>query len=367
MPQVQVVDLGRDQSGEKGIMGFLNELGNRYKEGKDKKTFENLLGEYEKNIEDENAFEQLYVKTMKSDMAPSAQLQAFDKLDKMQNAIGKNRESFAKKVTAANKVVEDAEKKQKAEAESYELLIANGVPKDKAKELSKVITPANAKTYGKQKEGGDKLDKFDQKLQQKGAEEYIKLQDAIPRGKDALANLDHLESLSENELSGLKGYAKSALNTESAAEFSNLAFTSIEPIIKLFNPVGPIPVGKMKMIQNTFQMHPGELKTTIRGKIASLRRIGQQGLARNEQRAALLKKHKGLIPEEELKQFDKQTEELQDALVDNEAFQLKISDKKDDEMVEGFYSKEGKKLKPMAKKKAVELFNQGLITNVPPE
>lgn len=363
---IQPIQRAEDSMPERGLAGFLNNIGKMYKENKDKKTFENILGEYQQNMQDEQAFEKAYVDTMRSDMAPSALLKAFDDLDKMQDALKKNQDRFNSKLNAATKAYGDVEKKQKAEAESYELLIANGVPEDKAKELSKVISPANAKTYGKAEKGGDKLDKFDQKLQQKGAEEYIKLQEAIPKGKDALANLDRLESLSKNELSGLKGYAKSAINTESASEFSNLAFTSIEPIIKLFNPVGPIPVAKMKMIQQTFQMNPGELQTTIRGKISALRRIGQQGLARNEQRAALLKKHKGLIPEEELKQFDKQTEELQDALVDDSAFQLKIEGKKDNEMVEGFYSKDGKKLKPMEKKKAVELFNKGLITNVPP-
>lgn len=366
MPQIQIIDQADEESGPRGVMGFLNKLGEVYKENKDKKTFENLLNEYQQNIQDENAYENLQLNLMKSDISPKRRLSLQGQLNQMQEGIVKKQAAFNNKVKAHDKALEDVEKKKSSEAESYELLKANGLADDEAKRLSKVISPANAKTYGKPQKGSEnKLDKFDQTLQSKGAEEYTKLQESIPKAKDALANLDRLEQLSKNELSGPKGFAKAALNTESAAEFTNLAFTSIEPIIKLFNPVGPIPVQKLKIIQQQFQMHPGELQTTTRGKIAALRRIGEQGLARNEQRAALLRKHRGLVPEEELKQFDQQSLQLQDALIDQESFAIKIKDAKEDDMIEGLYSKEGKKLKPMTKKKAVELYNQGLITNVP--
>lgn len=127
MPQAQVIDLGRDESKEKGVMGFLNELGNRYKEGKDKQTFENLLGEYQKNINDENAYEQLQINLMKSDIAPTKRLELQQQLNQMQEGIIKNRNSFTAKAKKLQKTGEDRDK-LKAN------LIASGYPEHVAEQ-----------------------------------------------------------------------------------------------------------------------------------------------------------------------------------------------------------------------------------------
>lgn len=357
---IQQIQQAQDTERPRGVMGFLDTLGNIYKENKDKETFNNLLNEYQQNIEQEGAYEKLQVDLMKSNIAPTRRLELQGQLNEMQEGIIKKQNAFNAKVKAKD----EAAKKVREKESVYELY-KPVMEEAEARRLSEIddITTARAKVKEFTKE--NKPDKFEQGLQGEAAKEYTKLQEAIPKAKDALANLDRIESLAKNELSGAKGYAKSALNTASAAEFTNLAFTAIEPIIKLFNPVGPIPVQKLKIIQQQFQMHPGDLQSTIDGKIAALRRIGQQGLARNEQRAALIRKYKGLIPEEELKQFDEQSQELQNALVDEESFKIKIMDSKDDDMIDGLYSKDGKKLKPMPKKQALELYNKGLITNVP--
>lgn len=134
MPQVQVVDLGRDQSGEKGIMGFINELGNRYKENKDKQTFENLLSEYQKNIQDENAFEQLQINLMKSDIAPTKRLELQGQLNQMQEGIIKNRNSFTAK---AKKFQATGEERARQKAN----LVASGYP-DHVAEQYLDATPA---------------------------------------------------------------------------------------------------------------------------------------------------------------------------------------------------------------------------------
>lgn len=134
----------------------------------------------------------------------------------------------------------------------------------------------------------------------------------------------------------------------------------------MFNPVGPIPVQKLKIIQNQFQINPSDLKSTAKGKIAALRTVTTQALNRAKQRSALIRKYQGAVPPEELQKFDQESAQLQDVLFDQSAFNIKMKEAKDDDLVEGFYSKDGKKLKPIPKKEAQKLYDQGVITNVPP-
>lgn len=329
MPQAQVIDLGRDESKEKGIMGFLNEIGSRYKENKDKKTFENILGEYQQNMQDEQAFEKAYVDTMRSDMAPSALLKAFDDLDKMQDALKKNQDRFNSKLNAATKAYGDVEKKQKAEAESYELLIANGVPEDKAKELSKVISPANAKGYGKTEKGSEDL--FEKEVKKAAAKEIAPLEKEIAAYPDIESNLNEVQDYMEKYLKGPAGYAKALIGTEAATHVETLSATNLDKVIKLFNPAGTLPTAKLNWIKGAFAVSPKDTISGAKGKIATAKLIAKQGVDRAKKRLALLKQYKGLIPEDVAKEFDDETSGILDALQDEYA----PEEKKEKELPKG--------------------------------
>lgn len=116
MPQLQIVDLGHDESeNEGGIMGFLNDLGSRYKEDKDKRTFNKLMGEYQKNIEEEGAYEKLQIDLMKSDIAPTKRLEMQQQLNEMQEGIIKKQKAFTDKIKAQGTIDKEAAKEKERE------------------------------------------------------------------------------------------------------------------------------------------------------------------------------------------------------------------------------------------------------------
>lgn len=267
---------------------------------------------------------------------------------------------------AMNKKVQEEEKAARARQEVKALLIAAGDSEEDAEYKSQFTSAQTARNQLKESSKKEPRSEFKKITERKEAEELHKLRsEIIPKAKDALSNLDRIQQLSKTELKGLEGYIKGVINTESAAEMENLGFTAIEPIIKLFNPVGPIPVAKMTIIRNVFQPHAKDLQTTIDGKVAALRRIGQQALLRAQTRADLIEKYDGTPPKGELENFDDNSKNLQDTLVDQEAFKL-LKSKKDGEMISGLYSKkDGKKLGPVSVKKAKEWIDKGLVTYVP--
>ncbi len=205
MPQVQVVDLGRDQSKGKGLMGFLNELGDTYKEGRDKETFNNLLGEYEKNKQEEGAYEKLQVDLMKSNIAPTRRLELQGQLNEMQEGIIKKQKSFNDKIeTKANLEKEKNEAKkneikaanQKKETKS--ILLLGGDSEEEAEAKSDYYTPASARFEAGKKLGtkpqdtvlkGTKgQDKRREETEEKGLKARKLLLEA-PKLKQAIQNL----------------------------------------------------------------------------------------------------------------------------------------------------------------------------------
>ena len=368
MPSLQVVDLGdQGYKKRKGIGGFMDEVQDAYKGHQERSEMDRILGEYKQNMGKYGAYSQAQLELSNNNqIAPTKRLQLLEGIDKSQKGLMDENKALNEQYTKAKAASDKAEDKTRAQESVYEMYKPH-MSEEEARKLSEIDTEATARTKVAQFNKPPPKNKFDETLQGEAAKDLQRLESEIPKARDALANLDRIEELSKNELSGLKGYAKAALNTESAAEMENLAFTAIEPIIKLFNPVGPIPVQKMKIIQQQFQMKPGDLQTSINGKINALRRIGQQGLARAEQRSALIKKYKGLVPEQELKSFDASTEQLQDALVDQEAWEINTKGKKDTDLIEDLYSKDGKKLKPIPLKEAKKLYEEGRITYVPNE
>lgn len=168
-------------------------------------------------------------------------------------------------------------------------------------------------------------------------EQEKKLSDArsaIPKLKDNLSNLSHLRSMAE-KLRGPAGVVKSALGSRVATEFNTIGFEQIEPILKIFNPVGAIPVQKVKIIQDKFAPKSGELYQTQIGKINALEHLVKQALKRNEDFIRLSKEYGGMIPQEVQDEFSEQSNQEIDKIVKEEGKKVESEskEKKESEMV----------------------------------
>lgn len=325
---VQPIQPAEDPVQYSGVGGFIASLTNEYKAGKDKKTFENLLNEYQQNIDDENAYEKLQLNLMKSDISPTNRLKLQGELNQMEEGIIKKQNAFNNKVKAHDKTMADAEKKKAQEAESYELLLANGVEDKKARELSKVISPANAKSYGKPS-GKQGEDTFEKEVKKAAAKEIAPLEKEIAAYPDIESNLNEVQDYMEKYLKGPVGYGKALIGTEAATHVETLSATNLDKVIKLFNPVGSLPTAKLNWIKSAFAVNPKDTTSGAKGKIHTAKLIAKQGRDRAQKRLNLLKEYKGLIPKDVAEEFDKETIGILDALQDEYAPDTK---KKEEEL-----------------------------------
>lgn len=369
MPQIQFYDSTPKPQEPTNMEKFFQKLGADYKNDKDRLEIGNILKEYENNSEDVNSYRKAVSQLEKSNISPSRRLEVQDSLSAVEKNLIERDKAINQKAKEFAAGKEKAAKATKEKEEVYELYKPH-MPEEEARRLASIDSTATARSkvakLDKPK-ASEKPSEFEKTLGREEAKKLVKLEEDIPKARDALANLDRIESLAKNELSGPKGFIKAALGTEAATELQSIGLASIEPILKLFNPVGAIPTQKIQLIQKQFQPKPGELLTTTQGKINALRRMGQQALARAEQRANIIRQHKGKPPEKVLNEFDQQSAQLLDALSDQELFEIKTKGKNDDDLIEGLYgAQNGKKIKPIPKKEAKKLYEQGLITNVPP-
>lgn len=310
MPQVQVINTTRDKPEPTGVQEFFSRIGKEYKEKQDKATVDTIWDQYLENVNNAHNIERTTVALNKSNIPPSKRLEEIKKLNEMQ-----------KVVTARDKALNQ--------------------------------------------QAIQKKDAYDTELQKKGATETVELEKKIPAYNNTLSDIDEMERLSKEYLGGAKGYIKGVLGTQSAKELNTLGASALDPIIKKFNPAGTLPTAKLNWIRQTFSPAAAENPSGRQGKINNLRRFTKQAKNKDEERLRLLKKYRGIIPEDVAKQFDEEEYAENEALADELSFEDKIRDLKPDDEVTGMYDQKGEKLGPIPKKEAVKLFEQGLITNVP--
>ncbi len=171
-----------------------------------------------------------------------------------------------------------------------------------AASLTKPETPPAPTPFEKQKQTD---------LAKQNKEDQIQ----IAKSKDALKNISRMEDLSK-KLTGVTGYGKAILNTGDAAEFDALGLAAIEPVLKIFNPVGAIPTQKINLIRDKFAPKAMDRQTTIEGKLRALKAFNQQALSRAQERVNLIEQYQGNPPSGVLNQFDDETESLADAMLD---------------------------------------------------
>ena len=343
MPAVQVVNTSRAEPEPSKIPEFFSKIQKVYKDKEDKVEIDNLLSEYQQNREDANALENLFINLEKSNVAPSKRLETLKNLKDIQGvvtekdknlnakfkenqvAVEKKNKEEKETLEKTKKENEALEKKTNTEKEVYEILKESGESEDEALRKSKFTSPATARSLLTKTSKAPPVSQFQKTLQAEGAKKVVKLEDEIPKSKDALKNIDRVVELSEKHLRGLTGYAKSFFNTEAAAEVRNLSATNLDTVIKLFNPAGTLPTAKLNWIKDTFSVSPSDNISSIRGKTNVQKIIAEQALGRAQEKLKLLKRYEGNIPLEEDAKFDKDTENLLDVLQE----QLEPKEKKD--------------------------------------
>lgn len=313
MPQIQVVDTTERPPEPTGVEQFFSNLGKSYRDRADRLEIDRLIEEYKTNREDANAYENLQLGLEKSNISPTKRLQTQQNLNEMQKII---------------------------------------LARDKA-----LNATANKK-----------LDTYESELQKKGAAETVKLEERIPKYRDDLANIDRMEEISKKYLGKAKGFFKSAAGTQAAKELDTLGASALDATIKRFNPAGTLPTAKLNWIRQTFAPQAAENPSGRQGKINNLRRFTEQAQRKDKERLALLKKYHGIIPADVEEQFN-QIEYLENQALTSELdFKDAIRDKKDTDLIPGLYdANTGEELDPIPKKEAIELFNTGVVTNVPPD
>ena len=214
---------------------------------------------------------------------------------------------------AKNKAMEDKTNSERIAADT--LIDQLNVEPDLKQKFKGNLPLAQASDlYKHQITAGEKLTPLDKKVQEKQAEDYIELTKEIPKLQTTVENVKYVEELAKKL--GFFGPLKGFLNTESAAELNAASFPLIEPIVKMFNPSGPIATQKLKIIQDKYQIKATDAPWSIPGKIKALERFAKQALSRAQERMKLYEQYKGNPPKDAMKQFDKESETLGDAMLD---------------------------------------------------
>lgn len=203
------------------------------------------------------------------------------------------------------------------------------LPEENKTALGESLTLKGAEDLFKQQmkpKKGAELTPFEKAVQQKNADEYISLSKEIPKIESTLGDIDYARQLSE-EL-GIGGSILGAAGLSGKAkELEGVSFTLMEPIVKIFNPSGPIAQQKLKMIQDKYVIKPTDPPWTRKAKLDSLQRFAKQALSRANQKLDLIKQYGGNPPDQVIKQFDQESDTVSDAMLDYDLIGEEATDK----------------------------------------
>lgn len=144
-------------------------------------------------------------------------------------------------------------------------------------------------------------------------EEENQLDKDLPLLLDAKKNLEEVERLS-NEMGWLGAMKK--YTSEDGKTLEALAFTSLQPIVKLFNPSGTLAVKKLEMMTDMYLVKPTDSPMTRQGKIIALKTLNNQAIERLQDRKKFLQKWNNNPPRAEEDKFNQESELMLDAMLD---------------------------------------------------
>lgn len=267
--------------------------------------------------------------------------------------------------TMAKKLAEQATKDKKAELEKNDaiaLVNNSNLPEEQKQVLANQINEGKlsynaAKEISKTKnEKKNTVSDFDKIVSKENAKQYIKATQDIVIAQRNLNDLNKIEKLN-NDLKGPLGMFE-ALNpfSEKAAELTSLGFAAIEPIVKVFNPSGPIAQKKLEQLQKLYAINATDTYGKIKGKVNALKRFATTAKDLAEKRIKLFEKYNGSPPIGEVAQLDSIGNDLLNKMSNENPTEPKI-----------YYStKDGRAVKPNSIEQQEELIEKGLITDVKP-
>lgn len=173
--------------------------------------------------------------------------------------------------------------------------------------------------------------------------------------------IDELRKLNK-KLKGPGGYLKIFSGSEDASTFNALGHSLTKVPLSIFNPQGPVAVAKVKLLKEIYAVEAKERHGTIEGKLKAAEWMNKMTEQAQKHLIGLYDQYNGAPPQELLDEFNTDFER---AVIDPalaQSFQEGA-----EQMVGGFYSMDGKPLKPMPKSKAQDLLEKGLISNERPK
>lgn len=257
----------------------------------------------------------------------------------------------------------EAEKKAKIEQEKGDAL-ANINASDKSdEEKAKLINDVNegkisykgVKDVLKPSKGT--TSEFEKGLAKENVKQYVEASKSIVQAERNLKDLDRIEEL-DKKLRGPLGYV-SAYNplNEDAAEMSALGFGVIEPIVKIFNPSGPIAQKKLEQLQNRYGIQATDSSAKIRGKVSALKRYANYAKEIANKRIALFQEYNGNPPIGEIARLDTLGNDVVDQMAKEDPTEPTV-----------YYSTaNGKPIIAKSLEQQQELLDKGLITDVKPK
>lgn len=220
---------------------------------------------------------------------------------------------------------EKTEKTTKDQKAVKELLRQTGKFKtdEELDEAAQTYDLPTAKTMWKEAKKVPSKSTAQKMIEEESAKGYIAAKNELPKLQATLENVGRLRELGGN-LRGPGGYVKSAFNTKSAAEYNTLSASLLDPIIKVFNPVGAVPVTKLNWIRETFAPKASDLASTQEGKLATLERLATQAQQRAQQKIKLFNDYNGEPPESEVVRFDNESSKMMTEFVDSQQYVDKL-------------------------------------------
>ncbi len=197
---------------------------------------------------------------------------------------------------------------------------------------------------------------FEKGLAKENVKLYVDASKAIVQSERNLKDLDRVAEL-DKKLRGPLGFvqAYNPLN-EDAAEMSALGFGVIEPIVKTFNPSGPIAEKKLKQLQERYGIQATDSSAKIRGKVSALRRYANYAKEIANKRIELFKQYNGNPPIGEIARLDTLGGDIVDQMAKEDPTEPAV-----------YYSvKNGKPVLPPDLETQQKWIDEGIITDVRP-
>ncbi len=158
---------------------------------------------------------------------------------------------------------------------------------------------------------------FDKKLENHYADEFIEIGKQLPVYKDNLANIDLADNLIDKL--GVTRGIKGLFGNEDVAFLNSLQLPIIQPVIKLFNPSGPLAQKKLEQLTDIFTIKPWDLPGTAKGKMKGMRLFALQGTKRMEDRQKLIREYiekgKSAELEDKIRVHDEESKSIMDSFL----------------------------------------------------